>query len=253
LDIDKNKKVLIPLLLAIITIVLGWLLYINFSNKNRFFIVFDNVSGLHENSPVFINGETVGKILEMEIDIDKTEQVILEVKLDRDINIPDKSYAEIVSDDEMNPKTGIYIRLVASIDYLNPGDTIAARLNSQPIDSLIHITSKAKENLKKSIANLKDEGVIEPVASLENLVFKVQFMVSEKDIPLGSDVFKDLNDVEKYRENSYFKYVAGKFTNLSDAGEAKSRIRDIGFTDAFVVAFYNGKRISIEQALSLMN
>ena len=49
------------------------------------------------------------------------------------------------------------------------------------------------------------------------------------------------------------RYTAGLFKTFNMANEAKGSIRSIGYSDAFVVAFFNGKRISMTKAREMFN
>jgi hypothetical protein len=53
--------------------------------------------------------------------------------------------------------------------------------------------------------------------------------------------------VEKDRNAGVIKYYAGKFSGYSDAQSALTRVRSSGFGDAFIVSYYNGQRMSVEQ------
>ena len=53
--------------------------------------------------------------------------------------------------------------------------------------------------------------------------------------------------IEKNTGGEVIKYYAGKFSKYSDAESALVRIRSSGFKDAFIVSYYNGQRMSVEQ------
>jgi N-acetylmuramoyl-L-alanine amidase len=85
----------------------------------------------------------------------------------------------------------------------------------------------------------------------KGLIFKVQVETSNKRIPKGSSLFKGL-EIFEYQDNSLYKYCAGSFPNdLPGAKKYKNELIQMGFTHAFVVAFLDGERISIEKALKL--
>lgn len=48
-----------------------------------------------------------------------------------------------------------------------------------------------------------------------------------------------------------FRYEAGERFNLSEAALLRNQIRAAGFTDSFIVPYYDGKRISMEEAKQL--
>ena len=84
----------------------------------------------------------------------------------------------------------------------------------------------------------------------EGLVFKVQIGAFKKPIP--QDLFKGITPITgETTTQGFTRYTAGVFIKFATADFAKNQIRDFGYKDAFVVAFLNGKRISMSQALSM--
>jgi N-acetylmuramoyl-L-alanine amidase len=89
----------------------------------------------------------------------------------------------------------------------------------------------------------------EPVTS--DVVFRVQVETSESKVPTTSSRFKGLS-VYEYRQDNLYKYTIGTFENdFSSANKYKNELRQKGFSNAFVVAFQNGERISLEKAIKL--
>lgn len=82
------------------------------------------------------------------------------------------------------------------------------------------------------------------------LVFSVQIGAFRDPVP--RQAFSDLSPVTGERTTSgLVRYTAGLFTRFEAADEAKGTVRGRGYTDAFVVAFYNGKRIPLAEARRL--
>ena len=89
------------------------------------------------------------------------------------------------------------------------------------------------------------------IAKEQGLIFRVQIETSNKAISTKSSHFKGL-DIFEYQDNTLFKYCAGKFPNdLQGAKNYKNELIQKGFANAFVVAFLDGERISIEKAIKL--
>jgi N-acetylmuramoyl-L-alanine amidase len=86
----------------------------------------------------------------------------------------------------------------------------------------------------------------------QELVIKVQITSSSKKIPLNSRKFSGLNNVKEYEEGGTFKYVVGAFDSLELATEEQKKIQELGFKDAFLVAFYKGERVSIKKAREII-
>jgi N-acetylmuramoyl-L-alanine amidase len=89
------------------------------------------------------------------------------------------------------------------------------------------------------------------ISNESGLVFRVQIETSTQVLPKNSSRFKGL-EVFEYQDNTLYKYCTGTFPNdLQGAKNYKNELIEKGFEHAFVVAFLNGERISIEKAIKL--
>ena len=65
---------------------------------------------------------------------------------------------------------------------------------------------------------------------------------------------KSIGGAEKVLDKgNIYKYIVGRFTSFSEAESKKSQVIKKGFTDAFIYALKDGKRIRIKEALKLLN
>ena len=89
------------------------------------------------------------------------------------------------------------------------------------------------------------------VKSPEGLVYRVQVGAFAKPIP--QDLFKEFNPVsgEKIENTNITRYMAGYFNNGDAVVDAREKIRTLGYSDAFVIAYCNGERISFSEARRL--
>ncbi len=79
------------------------------------------------------------------------------------------------------------------------------------------------------------------------LVYKVQ--IGAFRFPISEELFSDMTPVTgETVGNGMVRYMAGMFTEYGNADNAKGQVRDRGYRDAFVVAYMNGKRISLTEA-----
>jgi len=78
--------------------------------------------------------------------------------------------------------------------------------------------------------------------------YKIQFYTSPSKLAVTNEKFKNIPDVDFYEQSGMYKYVSGSFTNIDKAINHQKFIREKGFTDAFLVAFHNNKRITITEA-----
>ena len=82
------------------------------------------------------------------------------------------------------------------------------------------------------------------------LVYRVQVGAFAKPIPEA--LFKEFTPVTGEKlDNGITRYLAGYFGNRQKVLDAQRDIRALGYTDAFVVAYCDGKRISLAEARQL--
>jgi N-acetylmuramoyl-L-alanine amidase len=98
------------------------------------------------------------------------------------------------------------------------------------------------------------EVIVQQTASnTESVIFAIQIETSETPLPLNHTKFKGLN-VSEYKQDGFYKYTTGVFDkDFKAANNYKNELRGNGFQHAFVVAFLNGERISLEKAINLSN
>ncbi len=89
------------------------------------------------------------------------------------------------------------------------------------------------------------------VESPSGLYYRVQIGAFAKPIP--QDLFSEFTPVsgEKIEGSNIVRYMAGFFNNSSTVTDARSKIRSLGYSDAFIVAYCDGKRLNFADAKRL--
>ncbi|MES2133013.1 MAG: hypothetical protein V4506_11730, partial [Bacteroidota bacterium] len=83
----------------------------------------------------------------------------------------------------------------------------------------------------------------------DGLVFKVQIGAFKTTLP--NNTFKGLSPViAQTTPNGYIRYMAGNFQKYESANAVKNDLKNLGYSDAFVVAYYNGKRINLNEGVA---
>lgn len=80
-------------------------------------------------------------------------------------------------------------------------------------------------------------------------VFKIQILTSDRQLSPGSRQFKGLSPVESYKEKGIIKYTYGSDTNYNEILRLKRSKVDSKFKDAFIIAFKDGVKMNINQAI----
>ena len=94
-----------------------------FSSDTRYFVKFDNISGLSVASPIYANGFRVGVVEDIIFDYEHNGEITAVVGIDKKMQLPKGSMAEISSDMLGNVKLELVLGAIKD-GLLAPGDTI---------------------------------------------------------------------------------------------------------------------------------
>jgi phospholipid/cholesterol/gamma-HCH transport system substrate-binding protein len=94
-----------------------------FSNDNRYFVKFKDVSGLSVASPIFANGYRVGVVETIDFNYGNTSEIVASIGVDKNMQVPKGSRAEIATDLMGNVKVQLVLGNMAD-GVVAPGDTI---------------------------------------------------------------------------------------------------------------------------------
>jgi N-acetylmuramoyl-L-alanine amidase len=93
-------------------------------------------------------------------------------------------------------------------------------------------------DLKNTTGSISDHSVF----------FSIQILSSNEKIALNSPRFKGNSEVWFYRVDALYKYAVGKTVSFDEALATQAKLKEQGFKDAFIVAFENDVRISVDLA-----
>ena len=62
-------------------------------------------------------------------------------------------------------------------------------------------------------------------------------------IKMDHPAWQNVPSFQIVRELDLFKYQVGQFTSFNEANQEKNRLKQLGFSDAFIVNYKNGRRI----------
>lgn len=112
--------------------------------------------------------------------------------------------------------------------------------NNQPTNNNTPITTE----------EVKD-GISKDVRNIEGVFYTIQVGVYSK--PITADQLNNLTPLNSERTaNGLIRYTSGIYKNLNDANAAKNRAVNLGITDAFIIAYQNGNKITVAQANELL-
>ncbi|MEX1383059.1 N-acetylmuramoyl-L-alanine amidase [Lutibacter sp.] len=111
-------------------------------------------------------------------------------------------------------------------------------LNTVQGDAIAEVSKTTKEAInKQEIENYKD------------VVFKVQIASGSRKLETKSYNFKGLRNVDRVKVGNSYKYYLGNTSSYSEIEEFRKIAKTKGYKTAFIVAFKNGEKISVEEVL----
>ena len=122
-------------------------------------------------------------------------------------------------------------------------DNIEFLLNKGKLEKL-HIETIMLNNPDKTTVITIPEITANKMESREKFIYKVQLLSSSIQLPLNDPWFKNKKEIVEYQHHGNYKYTWGSSSSYTEANKIKNRLRSEGYRDAFVVLFYNNKRIS---------
>jgi N-acetylmuramoyl-L-alanine amidase len=114
------------------------------------------------------------------------------------------------------------------------------------------VETKSKEVDSEEKKKNTEIDIVESGKINQEIIFKVQVLSSGKPLASNSPQFKGQKNVWEYEDGGLYKYTVGNKRDLQSASALQLELREKGFSDAFVVAFQNEKRIPMRKALKLL-
>lgn len=126
-------------------------------------------------------------------------------------------------------------------------DNDAVRPSQKIIEKPVKDTSssvKSNSNLEiaKSQKNTSEGGS-------NGIIFKVQLSASTKKLELKPSNFRGLKNISMVSEGKFYKYMYGETTDYEEAKNLLQEAKSKGFDTAYVIAFKNGEKISVQDAI----
>ena len=88
-------------------------------------------------------------------------------------------------------------------------------------------------------------------APINEIKFKVQIAAGKNRLRTKSYNFKGLKNVERKLFGSVYKYYFGNSSSYKAIKESLKKAKSKGYKQAFIIAFKNGKKIALEEALKM--
>jgi len=189
-------------------------------------------------------------LLELHKDIDKA-QIINERLLDQ-IKIKNKELKKsTIQRNVLAGVTALFLIGTLAITSFTVGLSSSGGSLEQPNNLLVSIDSL--DAIKTRIDNLKEQN--EELSLVKEYYLAKKFLEKEMIYSVQVKSFVDnnitlaseaLTNTLFVKTNPFYSYSLGNFQTLEEAQKFRKELVDIGFSDAFVASYKEGKRIKIE-------
>jgi N-acetylmuramoyl-L-alanine amidase len=123
-------------------------------------------------------------------------------------------------------------------EYFVPGTEEYVPVERKPAPEK-EVIQKVDTPKVKEVKNNGEKGV----------VFKIQISASAKKMDLTPSNFNGLSNISMEDDGKIIKYFYGNTTKYADAKKLLEEAKEKGYTSAFIAAYKNGQKLSIQEAL----
>lgn len=139
-------------------------------------------------------------------------------------------------------------------DYLNSAKgkkEVSNSIKEAILDYKKWLDQNIGANVFEDVKSIEDVIVDQPKeeAVYTNVVFKVQIAASSRKLAPKPYNFKGLSDISRVEESGLFKYFYGYTSNYNEVLKLQNEAKQKGYDSCFVVAFKDGNKIDLAEAL----
>ncbi|MGB7392967.1 MAG: SPOR domain-containing protein [Pricia sp.] len=188
-------------------------------------------------------------LLELHKDIDKAqiinERLLEQIKF-KNREIRKKRFQR----NALGGITGLFLIGALTVFSFTAGRSVSNNFESS---SNLLVSIDSLDAIKSRIDNLKQQN--EELSLVKEFYLAKEFLQKEKIYSVQVKSFVDnnvtlaseaLTNTMFVKANPFYSYSLGNFETLQEARAFREQLVDIGFQDAFVASYKNGKRVQIE-------
>ena len=127
-----------------------------------------------------------------------------------------------------------------------PGEDVKQQMTEPEKETVKEEKKEEKKETKEEKNNVPQQ--TEAPEKSEAPVFKVQILTSSVKLKSGSRQLKGQEDADFYKDGNLYKYTVGASTNYNEIYRLRKQLLD-RFPEAFIIAFKNGQRMDVQQAI----
>ena len=272
----KEVKIGLTGIAALLILFFGinYLKGINMFTPDSYYIVdFTNINGLAKSSPVYANGYKIGIVRDIQYNHNKPGHVAVEIEIDQNINVPEGSTAELVTEMLGTVKMNVSLNY-SNHKYCEPGDTIYGMTNEglmgiaekeimpqmeQMLPKLDSVLTSLNKLLSSPALTNSINNVEEITSSLKSTTKKLDAFMTVK-LPViannATAVTENLKGIsEKLKDVNYqatFKNIENTLANVQSITDKLSRKDNSAGLLLNDDEFYQNLNSTLDNASSLL-
>lgn len=230
---SKEFIIGLSVVLSLLVLIFGidYLKGINiFKAANYYYVSYSNVSGLAQSAPVTINGYKVGLVREINYEYDNPGHVLVELSLDKKLQLTQGTEAAIVTD--MLGTSSIELRMKPGNNFHVVGDKLVGvqttglmeSISTEVLPNVGSIMGKVDSLLVAITAVVTDPALLESVKRLDEVMANLQKSTAKLDMVM-SKMPAVAEDAKVTMAN--VKTVSDNFTSVSaDLAVVASQLKE---------------------------
>ncbi len=216
-----------------------------FSSENKYYVKFDNISGLTASSPIYANGFKVGVVERIAYDYSSQNQIVAVVGLNKEMRLPKDSRAEIVSDLLGNIKLELVFGPNPT-DLVAPGDTILGGVHAGLMSMASGVVPQIQAMLPKLDSILTNVNRLLADPALKNSLHNIDDITGNL-----TQTSKDLNKLTSSLNQQMPSMLKNADGMLANANEFTHQLNELDL--ATTMAKVNNTLQNVEQMTAKLN
>lgn len=192
----------------------------------RYYVIYNDVSGLIESAVVYCNGMNIGKVNRIEFDGGNLDRIVVELSMDRKIRLARNTKAVLKSSSLISSTKDLYLIPGEGPGEYAPGDTLTGVTDGGLLDSVDPLLEKVGllvttlDSLAFSLNSLVDEttrdGIRGMVESLNTSVASLK-----KSLQPDGSIYSSLDNLTSVTENlrKSNEDISRVLNNLADVSD----------------------------------
>ncbi len=216
--------------------------------ENAFIVSEENYKDRYEGFDPNSSESVIGLSLLQEENLDKSLQVASIIQTDFTQKAKRKD-RKVKQDNFQVLRETVMPSVLIELGFLT-NKREGAFLNSKK--GQIKMATSIAKSIKEYINQLKLNTVVTDVLveNTSDVEFKIQIASGKNKIATKSYNFKGLQNVERIKIGSFYKYYYGNTSDYQQVKKSLSKAKQKGYKDAFVIALKNGEKVSVQDAIS---